>query len=126
MRIFKLVTIIGSLTFGIFSCGGNCRSSDPSCQGEAVAKITVSPSSTVNSGQEVVFNATGSVFDKISWFVNGETISKCSGEEFCRWTFDEAGTYLVTLEVSVKASTGTTLSGGGESKDRASLEMTVQ
>ncbi|MGK5090496.1 hypothetical protein WDW89_00615 [Deltaproteobacteria bacterium TL4] len=124
MVVILMMGLTPLITLG--GCSGDtCSSSDPSCQKEAVAEMSVSPSKTVHVGDQAVFNASASEYDSIRWSLNGKNLSSCNGKPYCSLTFETAGVYVVTVIVSTDASTGSTLTGKSGNTDRESIEITV-
>ena len=105
---------------------GSCPGTDPFCQADAKAKLEVSPAQTVSVGQQVVFDASESIYEDIRWALNGTSMGKCNHEEFCAWTFSAAGTYEVEIHVKVSPASVFRPVGGSDRKDSASLEMLVR
>lgn len=112
MKNLKLI-LLGwtGLTLALAGCGGYGSSSAAST--EAAAILSADKVSAV-VGDQIHFDATGSVYDTISWTLNGAPVTDCSDVQ-CSVTMSSEGSFEVAINLKT----------AGNSNDRASLIVSV-
>ncbi len=93
----------------------------------AIADLSVYPGKEVLTGEEVVINASDSIYtgDGIDWYSNDHPIGQCNGNDTCKLTFDDEDVGKVRIKVEVTYSGNALNLAGATTKDEETLELSV-
>jgi len=107
---------------GMMACseGSPCPGLDPFCAREAKASFTVRPGTTVEVGDQIIADASNSIFDEIDWYLNKVTIGTCNGQDICLLDMNSRGTFELSIRVKVHK-----IGFHGQSKDKDEKNITV-
>ncbi|MBF0351714.1 MAG: hypothetical protein HQM11_11830 [SAR324 cluster bacterium] len=100
MRISFLIISISALFLA--GCSDNT---------EADAVLVVKPDTQILQGEEITLDASDSVYDEITWSVDGKPITDCKGKDICNGVLTDPGKFTVKIEVKINASGETWLGG---------------
>ncbi|MBF0237163.1 MAG: hypothetical protein HQM12_05600 [SAR324 cluster bacterium] len=110
-----------------YGCSDNaaCSGMDPFCQPKAKVVVSIQPARTVAAGEEVIFDASDSVYDNIHWYQNAVEIKNCDNKDICTVLFEEAGNQIIAIEAVTETAPGGMMSNSKGSTARKNIVITV-
>lgn len=109
--------VLFALSLSLLACG-----EDP----DAEVRLRVTPDTTVRVGETITVDATDSIYDAITWYLEGAIYGPCQTRVVCDLSFTQSDNY--TLRVVADKSYTPDPSGfsrSGESRDEKVLELVI-